>query len=425
MSQIFIIIGLILLNGLFSMSEIAIISARKAKLEKDSKNGDKAAQTVLKLATDPDIFLSTIQIGITIIGILTGLFSGDALADDFGLFLEHLGISNSIAHNLAQFTILLAVTYLTLVLGELVPKRIGMATADRISRIMARPVFWLSIIAKPIVWLLAKSTSIIMAISGIKQDNNKITEEEIKSIIQEGTEAGEVQKVEQDIMERVFLLGDMKVSSIMTHQSDIIWIDINATAQQVETLIHNNLHDYYPVADKSFDTIKGFVSLKDIIRTINNDNFSIATITQPATVFYEDMSIYKGLEKLKTDGHNGCALVFDEFGTCQGIITLRDILDGLIGIVNSNDNEPQIIARENGKGWFIDGQCTFYDFMVYFELEDIVEDAHYNTISGLIISRLEKIPHSGEYVTWRNFTFEVVDMDGPRIDKVLVTKIEK
>ena len=423
MNQIIIIIGLILLNGIFSMSEIAILSARRTKLEKDSEKGNKGAQTVIKLASDPDIFLSTIQIGITLIGILTGMFSGDALANDFGHILTKIGVSASIAPQIAQITILIIVTYLTLVLGELVPKRIGIAAADRIARIMARPVYWLSVITKPAVWLLAKSTSLLVAISGIKKEENKVTEEEIKSMIQEGIEGGEVQKVEQDIMERVLLMGDMKVRAIMTHRSDITWIDVNASATDVEYLIHRNLHDYYPVADKSLDKIIGFVSLKNIIKTISNDDFSIPNITQPATAFHEEMSLYNGLELLKEEGHIGCALVYDEFGNCQGIITLRDILEGLIGIINSEHNEPQIIARKDG-GWLIDGQCTFYDFIVYFELEDDSSDTDYNTVSGLILSHLDAMPQSGTIVTWRNFKLEVVDMDGARIDKVLVTKTQ-
>lgn len=422
MNQIIIIVGLILLNGIFSMSEIAIISARKSKLEKDSKNGNKSAQTVLKLATDPDIFLSTIQIGITLIGILTGMFSGDALAESFGSIIASLlGIDASIAASVAQVTILILVTYLTLVLGELVPKRIGMAAADRIARIMARPVYWLSVVTKPAVWLLAKSTSLLVAISGIKQDDNKVTEEEIKSMIQEGTEGGEVQKVEQDIMERVLLMGDMKVSSIMTHRSDLVWIDTNATASEVDFLIHSNLHDYYPTANGSLDDVVGFVSLKDIIRTIDNQDFSIKNITQPATAFHQEMSLYNGLEKLKEEGHTGCALVYDEFGQCQGIITLRDILEGLIGLVNTEHEEPQIIEREDG-GWLIDGQCTFYDFLVYFEIEDDTTDTDYNTISGLILSQIDNMPQSGTKAKWRNFIFEVIDIDGARIDKVLVTR---
>lgn len=421
MSSALTILALILLNGIFAMSEIAIISARKSRLESDSKKGNKNAGTALKLATDPDIFLSTIQIGITLIGILTGIFSGDALAVQFGEILVSWGIAAKIAVPAAQITIIIIVTYLTLILGELVPKRIGLTAADRIARIMARPVYWLSVVTKPFVWILARSTSFIVSITGIKQQDNKVTEEEIKSIIQEGTEDGEVKKVEQDIVERVFLMGDLKVSSIMTHRNDICWLDVHTPISKIKETLSRELHDNYPVADGSLDKIIGIVSLKDLIRHSNNSGTSLAEITRQAPAFHENMSIYDGLERLKEDGTIGCALVFDEFGNCEGIITLRDILEGLIGNVKSDHDEPQIIPRANNSGWLVDGQCPFYDFLIYFENEDMTDDTGYNTVSGLILSRLGHIPTSGEQITWRDFTFEVVDMDGARIDKVLVT----
>ncbi len=422
MASVIIITLLILLNGIFAMSEIAIISARKSRLESDCKKGDKNARTALKLATDPDIFLSTIQIGITLIGILTGMFSGDALAGQFGEILVSLGLTAKIAVPTAQITIIIIVTYLTLILGELVPKRIGLTAADSIARIMARPVYWLSVATKPFVWILARSTSFIINITGIKQQDNKVTEEEIKSIIQEGIEDGEVKKVEQDIVERVFLMGDLKVSSIMTHRNDICWIDINTHLLGINEILSRELHDNYPVADGSLDKIIGIVSLKDLIRHSNNSKISLAEITRQAPAFHENMSIYDGLERLKENGTIGCALVFDEFGNCEGIITLRDILEGLIGNIKSEHDEPQIIPRADNNGWLVDGQCPFYDFLIYFENEDMTDDTEYNTVSGLILSRLGHIPTSGEQITWRDFTFEVMDMDGARIDKVLVTR---
>lgn len=422
MSDIVIIIGLILLNGIFAMSEIAIISARRNRLEKKSKDGDKGAAIALRLAAEPDIFLSTIQIGITLIGILTGIYSGDALGVQLGDIFQHMGMSSGISLPLAKALIVIIVTYLTLILGELVPKRIGMATADQIARIMARPVYWLSIITKPFVWLLAKSTSVLVSIMRIKQEDNKITEEEIKSFIKEGTDTGEVAKVEQDIMERVFLMGDLKVSAIMTHRSDVISIDIDASIEDIKNTLTENLHDNYPVTSGSFDDIRGIISLKDLILHINESDFTLADNIHPVYAIHENMSIYDCLDRLKSDNHTGFALVYDEFGGCQGVITLRDILEGLIGVVNSNTKEPQIIARDGGNGWLIDGQCSFYDFLVYFECEDETEDTDYNTISGLILSRLGHIPMSGETISWRNFTLEVVDMDGARIDKVLVTQ---
>lgn len=224
MNEIIIIISLILLNGIFAMSEIALISARKSSLNTDAKKGSKAAKLALKLANEPDRFLSTIQIGITLIGILTGIYSGAALTDDFSVILKNWGVSPLYASLIAQGLIVVAVTYLTLIFGELVPKRIGLSIAEKASKVVARPMYILSLVAAPFVWLLSKSTSCMFNLLGIKDSDNKVTEEEIKSIVQEGKEGGEVQEVEQDIVERVFILGDLKVSSIMTQRNEIIWL---------------------------------------------------------------------------------------------------------------------------------------------------------------------------------------------------------
>lgn len=422
MSDIIIIIGLILLNGLFAMSEIAIISARKHQLEKRSREGSRGASIALRLASDPDIFLSTIQIGITLIGILTGIYSGDALGEQLGAILSTCGMSEALSVPVAKIFVVAVVTYLTLVLGELVPKRIGMAAAERVARAMSLPVYWLSVVAKPFVWLLAKSSSGLVLLFGLKSDSNKVTEEEIKSIIQEGTEDGEVKKVEQDIVERVFLMGDLKVSAIMTHRSDVVCVDMADSAEQIRQILSENLHDNYPVVDRNIDNVVGVITLKDLILHINDNDFTVSTILQKPFAVHENMSIYDCLERLKSDHKAGFALVYDEFGSCQGVITLRDILEGLVGVVNPDRENPQIVPRMGEQGWLVDGQCPFYDFLVYFELEDETNDTDYNTVSGLILSRLGHIPAVGEKVQWRKFVFEVVDMDGARIDKVLVAR---
>ena len=411
-----------MLNGLFALSEISIISARRSRLEADEKQGSIAARTALRLASNPDIFLSTIQIGITLIGILTGLYSGDKLSGGLASIFIDWGMSENVASNAASITIVAVVTYLTLILGELVPKRIGLAIADRAALLMARPIYWLSVVTKPFVWILARSTSVAVAILGIKDTENKVTEADIRSIIQEGTDSGEVKKVEQDIMERVFLMGDHKVSSIMTHRSDITYLDINATPKEIHKVLADNLHDKYPVVDQSLDNIRGIVSLKDLILRLNDEDFHLEKVIRPAPAFHENMSIYDGMEQLKANGA-GCALIFDEFGGCQGIITLRDILEGLIGIVNDPHETPDIVARTDGNSWLVDGQCSFYDFLVFTENEDITDDTDYNTISGLVLSKLGHIPSAGESVKWNNFTFEVADMDGARIDKILASKL--
>ncbi len=419
MSEIFIILGLILLNGVFSMSEIALISARKSSLTTDAKKGNKAAKAALKLAGEPDNFLSTVQIGITLIGILTGIYSGNTIAVLFTDWLLSVGVASKYASWLAQGSIVVVVTYLTLILGELVPKRIGLSISEKVAKTVARPMLLLSVVGSPFVWLLAKSTSGIFNLLGISASENKVTEEEIKSMVQEGTEGGEVQPVEQDIVQRVFLTGDLKVSSIMTHKSDLVCMDINITHQEVKDLLKRVLYEVYPVIDGDMDHVKGVVYLKDLVLYLENEDFKVSDIVKQAVYFHESMNVYKVLEQMKTGGFSR-GLVCDEFGACVGMVTLKDIFEALVGNLNDEHEEPDIIKRVDKEGWLVDGQCPFYDFLCYFKREDLYEDAEYTTVAGLILERLEHIPHSGESITWNGFSFEVVDMDGARIDKVLV-----
>lgn len=422
MSEVFIIVGLILLNGIFAMSEVALISARKSRLTADSKNGSRSARTALKLANEPERFLSTVQIGITLIGILTGIYSGNKIAADLTDIMKEWGVSSTYAFGLAQGIIVVVVTYLTIIFGELVPKRIGMTMAESAAKVMARPMNFLSVIAHPFVWLLAKSTEVIFNLLGIKSEDNKVTEEEIKSIIQEGTEGGEVQPVEQDIMQRVFLLGDLKIVSIMTHKSDIVWLDTDMTAEEVKNILCDNMYEFYPIADGDLDHVKGVIQLKDLVFNFNNSDFNLASLTKEAVFFHENMSVYKALEQMKQKKISR-ALVCDEFGACTGIITMKDILEGLIGNVEDQDDEPEIIKRVNNDGWLVDGQCAMYDFLSYFDRQELFEQSDFHTLGGLILHLLQHVPQSGETIQWNNFNFEVVDMDGARIDKVLVTQI--
>lgn len=402
------------------MSEVVLISARKSRLSSDAKKGSKSAKVALKLANDPDRFLSTVQIGITLIGILTGIYSGNRIAADLTETMISWGVSVTYASALAQGIIVVVVTYLTIIFGELVPKRIGLSVAEKAAKVIARPMRVLASIALPFVWLLSKSTEIIFNLLGIKETDNKVTEEEIKSIIEEGTEEGEVQPVEKDIMQRVFLLGDLKVSSIMTHKSDIVWLDMDMTADEVRAVVNENLFEFYPIADGDLDHVKGIVNLKDLVVHLSNPDFKLASLIHEATYFHESMNVYKVLEQMKMQKISR-ALVCDEFGICTGIITLRDILEGLVGNVDDPEEEPDIIKRVNKEGWLVDGQCSLYDFLCYFNRSDLFEASEYHTLGGLLLKELQHIPTSGETLQWNGFTFEVVDMDGARIDKVLVT----
>lgn len=422
MNELIIIIILILINGLLAMSEIALISVRRTHLLNEIKRGNKSAKLVLKIIDEPDKFLSTIQIGITIIGIMTGIYSGSVLVDDFSEILVATGLlSTSIAHPIAQSIIIVVVTYFTLIFGELVPKRLGMSSAEKMAMVVARPMYLLSKIASPFVWLLAKSTALAVKLSGIKADSNKVTEEEIKSMIQEGAKDGEIQEVEQDIVERVFLLGDLKVGSLMTHRSEIVALDINMSNAEIKDTLKKNLYEMYPIIDRNLDNVRGVVSLRELVFKLEDESFDLQDIMAPAIYFPENMSVYKVLEQIKNKRLNH-ALICDEFGSCQGIITLKDILVGLVGALDDVHSEPDIIKRTDGDGWLVDGQCPLYDFLSYFDKEHLYSNGNdFHTIGGLVFNQLEYIPNSGEKLEWKEFKFEIVDMDGARIDKILVT----
>ena len=423
--EIIIILILIICNGILAMTEIALVSARKTRLETDAKRGSKSARTALRLANEPDTFLSTIQIGITLIGILTGLYSGDSLAGYLAEPISKIEIFANHAQTISQTLIVIIVTYLTLIMGELVPKRIGMAFAEGAAKIVAKPMFILSKIALPFVWFLSKSTAFTLRVLGLNShtENNNVTEEEIKAIIQEGTEGGEIQEVEQDIVERVFNLGDRNISSIMTHRSDVVWLDDNDSNEEIKKTVQENLFSVYPVADEELDEILGIVYLTDLFGHIDAPGFDLRKVIRQPRFFPENLSVYNTLEQFKQE-HIKYGIVTNEFGAVQGIITTQNILKALLGNIPGMGEEQEIIQREDGT-WLVDGQCPFYDFLAYFDLEDLYNDHVYNTLSGLIFEILKRIPKTGEKLCWQNFEFEIVDMDGARIDKVLVKKQEE
>jgi putative hemolysin len=421
--EILIILGLIVLNGLFSMAEIALVSARKSRLEAEAKKGSKPAQTALRLAAQPDKFLSTVQIGITLIGILTGLYSGETFAHDLAVRLESIPTLAPYAQGMAKTAVVIVVTYFTLVLGELVPKRIGMNRAETVSRILAQPMYLLSRITTPFVWLLYRSTLLTVRILGIRQtEENKITEEEIKAIVKEGYDVGEVQEVEQDIVERVFNLGDRNVGTIMTHRSDLVWLDITDSNEKIREKVQENLYNTYPVISESFDKMLGVVNLKDLFGKIYSPDFALEELIRPVQYLPEKLSVYKALEQFK-DARVKYGIVTDEFGDVQGIVTLKDIMEALVGEMPEVGEEQELVERADGT-LLVDGQYSFYNFLEYFDMEDLYADYDYNTLSGLILEILQHVPQTGETLSWLQFEFEIMDMDGARIDKVLVRKTE-
>lgn len=420
MNDLIIIICLILLNGVFSMSEVALISARKSKLSSDSKNGNRSASVALELANEPDKFLSTVQIGITLIGILTGLFSGATIATDLGEYLASIGVAPKLALNLSKVLIVAIVTYLSIVVGELVPKRIGLGRADTIAKLVAPAMKLLSVVTFPIVWLLSLSTAGIVKLFRLGNSSSKVTEEEIKSLIQEGMESGEVKEVEQDIMERALVLGDCRIEAIMTNRKDVVSLSVDMDVVAIKGVLAEELHSSYPVFDKKREDICGVISLKKLILTLGNKDFSIGRELSAPLFLPESMTVYDALDTFKrTKEHS--ALVCDEYGCFQGVVTLRDILDGLIGNIPQGIDEPVIVKRRDKDEWLVDGQCPIYDFLSYFDREDLYEPASYTTLGGLIMEHLKRVPVAGDIFHWYGFNLEVADMDYARIDKIAVT----
>jgi len=420
MLEIIIILGLILLNGLFSMAEIALVSARKARLEGQANKGDKRAKEALELSTHPDKFLSTVQIGITLIGILTGIYSGEKLKSNLVDFLNQFETVKPYSSAMATTIIVIIITYFSLVLGELVPKRIGLSRPETIAKLMAGPMRIVSIITYPFIWLLTKSTHVIVDIFNIKAKDTQVTEEEIKAIISEGTEQGTIDEAEQEIIERVFHLGDRNITSLMTHRSDIIWFDVDDNEVSIREKIVGEPHSAYPVCENDIDNIRGVVSLKDLY--VTNDLTVFKQYMKPALFVPENITAYTLLEKFKEKKLHACFIV-DEYGSMQGMITLNDILEAIVGdLPQQNLEDYEIVEREDGS-FLVDAQIPFYDFLSRFEKTEWMHEGEqeFDTLAGFILHILERIPVTGDKMEWKGFTIEIIDMDAQRIDKVLVT----
>jgi putative hemolysin len=420
MTDVFILLSLIFLNGLFVMSEIALVSARKSRLENLAAKGDTLSRTALDLANNPDLFLSAAQIGITLVAILTGVYSGER----FGVYLkpvvEKIEILKPYAGTISTTIIVIIVTFLSIIFGELIPKRIGLQKAERIARVVARPMIVFAKFTHPIVWLLNRTSNIFFRIFKIKSSKDEsVTEDEIKAIISEGTEQGTIDEAEQEIIERVFHLGDRNITSIMTHRSDIVWFDLNENEDVIKEKIKKEPHSVYAICDSEIDNIKGIVSIKDLY--VTSDDTPFRQIMKPALFVPENNTAYQVLEKFKENRSHSCFVV-DEYGSMLGLITLNDILEAIVGdIPEPNIPDYEIVQRDDGS-YLVDGQIPFYDFLTRFEKTEWMNEGEhdFDTLAGFILHELERIPRTGEKLTWRGFSFEIVDMDAQRIDKVLV-----
>lgn len=422
--EILVIAFLILLNGIFSMSEIALISSRKFTLESAAKKGNKNARKALELAGKPNTFLSTVQIGITLIGILTGIFSGEKLTGDLEIFLNSIPFLQAYSETLAVLIVVVILTYFSIVFGELLPKRIGLSFPEKIASIVARPMNFLSILTKPFIWLLVSTNDLALKLFNIKErQEGIITEEEIKSIIAASTRDGEIQEIEKEIVQRVFALGDRKAGELMTHRSDLIWININDDLNVIHSKIELNSHSFYPVSDHAPDKLLGLVSVNQIFqKSYNAEKFNLKDLIQKPVYVQENMAAYRVLEKFK-EFKTHLVVVVDEHGSIQGVLSIRDLVSALIGDTFKQENEDINIVQRDENSWLAEGQCPYYEFIHYFQITDAEESEGFTTLAGLILSQLNNFPVIGDRLKWGKFEFEIIDMDEMRIDKVMITRL--
>lgn len=402
------------------MSEIALVSVRKSRLENQSEKGDARAKRALELSNNPEIFLAAAQIGITFIAILTGVYSGDRFGRYLQPLVEKIELLRPYADTIATTIVVIIVTFLSIIFGELIPKRIGLLRAEAISKLVARPMNGFARFTHPFVWLLNKISNLFFRVFNIKRTkDDAVTEEEIKTMITEGAEAGTIAEAEQEIIERVFHLGDRNITSLMTHRSDIIWFNLNDSEEKIKEKIISEPHSVYPICDGDIDNLKGVVAIKDLY--VTPDHILFKDLMQPALFVPENNSAYQVLEKFKQSHTHSCFIV-DEYGSVLGLITLNDILEAIVGDIPQPDVEDYEIREREDGSYLIDGQIPFYDFLTRFEKADWMNEGEhdFDTLAGFILHELERIPKTGDKLFWKGFTIEIVDMDGHRIDKVLV-----
>ncbi len=421
--EILIILGLILLNGVFAMAEMSLVSSKRFKLETKKKQGAAGAEKAIELSEEPTKFLSTVQIGITLIGILLGMFSEKALTTDVQAFISKIEVLRPYAQNISSSVVVIIITYFSIVLGELVPKQLGITFPESISTILSRPMYWLSRITSPFVWLLSKTNNLILRIFGIHQNkDNIVTEEEIISIIKDSTMSGEIQDIEQEIVDRVFELGDRKIESLMTHRRDILFIDISDSLEEIRAKVKAEPHSAYPITiDHNPDKVQGIIHMKDLFECAFDQNFDIKKSIKKPIFLFESTPAYKLLDMFKKQKMH-YALITDEYGSIVGFVTMDDVVDALVGDITQEHQHEYTIIQRDENSWLVDGQFSFPEFLRKMQLNDDYISEQFHTLGGYIIHQYQAIPTTGISVKLENYIIEVVDMDGPRIDKVLVTK---
>lgn len=404
------------------MSEIAVVSARTARLQQMAQRGNQGALVALKLAESPNRFLSTVQVGITLVGIFAGAFGGANIAGELVVPLSELPWIGRYAGTLSLAIVVGLITFLSVVVGELVPKRIALGNAEQIAALVSRPMRGLSTIATPIVHLLSIATDVTLKLLGIQTlADEEINEEEIRMMIHQGAEAGTIEVAERDMVESIFRLGDRTLESIMTPRQEVVWVDINLPEEEIRHLVQISNHARLPVCDGNLDHILGVIQAKDLLFAYpEGQPPDIKSVMQEPLLIPETMQTFHALERFKQSGQH-MALLFDEYGGIDGLVTLIDLLQAIVGDIPTLDEvaEPPIVQREDGS-WLVDGLMTIDDFKEAFAFRTMPGEGKYQTLGGFIVFMLGSIPRTGNHFGWGGFHFEVADMDRYRVDKVLL-----
>ncbi|MHA7002719.1 MULTISPECIES: hemolysin family protein [Aeromonas] len=423
--ELLILIGLILLNGLFAMSEIAIVTARKARLTRLADEGSGGARIALRLAEDPTNFLSAVQIGITSIGLLNGIYGESVLAKPLALWLTELGMGERASAMVATVFVVVVVTYLSIVIGELVPKRIGQISAERIACLVARPMLGLAMLTRPFVWLLSASTHTTLSLLRVRQDGaNNVTEEEIHAMLVEGSEAGVIEDEEHRMLRNVFRLDERTLSSLMVPRSDIHFLDLEQPLEENLRRMTAEQHSYYPVCEGSLSNVVGILHATRVLDAfVQGRPIELRAMVQQGSLLPETLHGFELLNHFRTHSEP-LALVVDEYGELQGLVTQRDLLEALAGDFPDNASDENWAVQRGDGSLLLDGLIPLPELKDNLSLSRLPEEEkhHYHTLSGLIMFLLGRIPRTGEVLNLEQWQLEIVDMDGLRIDKVLATR---
>jgi putative hemolysin len=421
--EVALILFLVVLNGFLSGSELALVSARKARLQQRAERGDSGARAAVALTEDPNRFLATVQVGITLVGILAGAFAGATVAETLADRLAELGLSETAAGTLAVAAVVAAVTYLSLILGELVPKRIALAHPEALASRAARPMRLLSTLLAPAVALLGLSTRAVLRLLGVKAAAGEaVTEEELQLLLRQSAESGAIERGEHEIASAALRLGDLRLSDRMTPRPQVAWLDVTETAEATHAVILSHPHDRFPVCEGSPDEVLGIVAARDfLVGSLKREPFDLRALVKPALFLPESLTLLTALDRFRQE-RASAAIVIDEFGGTAGFVTLTDFIEPVMGELPSEEQqEPLVVEREDGS-LLIDGQLPTADLKRRLGVVSLPDEEEYQTLAGFVLIQLGRVPRTGERFEWDGFAFEVVDMDGHRVDEVLVSR---